>query len=316
VSKITAVFAGIAEESSKLDSDLQNLWYVRLGPQVQPMKLDNLRELAAAGKIGPQTSVRQGGSTTWVNAADCEWYKALSIGVETNRTTTNDGVNPLVTMLRNEYVQILSELGSTIPTLIEEGQEFRALEAKFSLLSRLKDTRDTLESLYSRVYFNSTTLKHFGSLRVNMLGHELLPTRACLEDSGLDAREIYQCVEDKLHRYGLRKEHWCIDRLVLMEIEYMLDVLEIIIEPSYIPANNRKDEDDDQVEDTSCDRYISSVVKREVWRRDQGKCVQCGSQERLEYDHVIPVAQGGSNTARNIQLLCERCNRQKGARIE
>jgi 5-methylcytosine-specific restriction endonuclease McrA len=43
--------------------------------------------------------------------------------------------------------------------------------------------------------------------------------------------------------------------------------------------------------------------------------VDCGSRERLEYDHIIPVSRGGSNTVRNIELRCERCNRSKGARI-
>ena len=61
---------------------------------------------------------------------------------------------------------------------------------------------------------------------------------------------------------------------------------------------------------------IPAHVRREVWRRDQGKCVKCGSRERLEFDHIIPVSQGGSNTARNIELLCEKCNRAKGAKIE
>ncbi|MCD6311840.1 MAG: HNH endonuclease, partial [Elusimicrobia bacterium] len=30
----------------------------------------------------------------------------------------------------------------------------------------------------------------------------------------------------------------------------------------------------------------------------------------------IPVSKGGSNTVRNIELLCESCNRKKNARIE
>ena len=61
--------------------------------------------------------------------------------------------------------------------------------------------------------------------------------------------------------------------------------------------------------------YIPSDVKIFVWRRDEGRCVECNSREHLEYDHIIPIAKGGSNTARNLQLLCERCNRKKGASI-
>ncbi len=60
---------------------------------------------------------------------------------------------------------------------------------------------------------------------------------------------------------------------------------------------------------------IPDHVKVFVWNRDAGRCVRCGSNERLEFDHVIPVALGGANTARNLQLLCETCNRSKGASI-
>ncbi len=60
---------------------------------------------------------------------------------------------------------------------------------------------------------------------------------------------------------------------------------------------------------------ISESVRHEVWRRDLGRCVKCGSKEKLEFDHIIPVSKGGSNTVRNIQLLCETCNRQKSNKI-
>ena len=60
---------------------------------------------------------------------------------------------------------------------------------------------------------------------------------------------------------------------------------------------------------------IPQDIKTRVWQRDEGKCVNCGSNEKLEYDHIIPVVKGGANTFRNIQLLCEPCNRSKGAKI-
>jgi hypothetical protein len=60
---------------------------------------------------------------------------------------------------------------------------------------------------------------------------------------------------------------------------------------------------------------IPDDVKAFVWQRDNGRCVKCGSNERLEFDHIIPIAMGGSNTARNIQLLCETHNREKGGHL-
>jgi hypothetical protein len=60
---------------------------------------------------------------------------------------------------------------------------------------------------------------------------------------------------------------------------------------------------------------IPQSVRNAVWNRDKGRCVDCGSRERLEYDHIIPIAKGGSNTARNLELRCETCNRKKGAKI-
>lgn len=62
-------------------------------------------------------------------------------------------------------------------------------------------------------------------------------------------------------------------------------------------------------------QHISREVKVAVWQRDGGRCCQCGSTSALEFDHIIPVSMGGGNTERNIQLLCEPCNREKGASL-
>lgn len=66
---------------------------------------------------------------------------------------------------------------------------------------------------------------------------------------------------------------------------------------------------------TETTRRIPQQVKDKVWNRDNGKCVSCGSNHNLEFDHIIPYSKGGSNTYRNIQLLCESCNRQKSNKI-
>ena len=62
-------------------------------------------------------------------------------------------------------------------------------------------------------------------------------------------------------------------------------------------------------------RRISQSVKDKVWNRDGGKCVLCGSNENIEFDHIVPFSKGGANTYRNIQILCESCNRRKSDNI-
>ena len=65
------------------------------------------------------------------------------------------------------------------------------------------------------------------------------------------------------------------------------------------------------------DRVIPSAVKLEVWKRDKGTCVKCGSKQNLHFDHVIPYSQGGSSRdAKNIQILCSVHNLQKRDKIE
>jgi hypothetical protein len=60
---------------------------------------------------------------------------------------------------------------------------------------------------------------------------------------------------------------------------------------------------------------IPDSVKLIVWTRDEGKCVRCGSSEKLHFDHIIPVVKGGGNMEDNIQILCEHCNLTKSDKI-
>ena len=69
------------------------------------------------------------------------------------------------------------------------------------------------------------------------------------------------------------------------------------------------------VDETRGDKPSRPMCAHEVWRRDGGRCVSCGSAENLEFDHIIPVAMGGASTTRNLQLLCGSCNGAKGGEL-
>lgn len=74
---------------------------------------------------------------------------------------------------------------------------------------------------------------------------------------------------------------------------------------------------DPELRDIDHNRLIPSSVKLEVWKRDKGKCIKCGSQDNLHFDHIIPYSKGGSSlVAENIQILCARHNLGKRDRIE
>ncbi len=60
---------------------------------------------------------------------------------------------------------------------------------------------------------------------------------------------------------------------------------------------------------------IPEAVRHAVWRRDAGKCVACGSQENLEFDHIIPFSRGGADTALGVpsgaKIPCRRKPQKK-----
>lgn len=64
-------------------------------------------------------------------------------------------------------------------------------------------------------------------------------------------------------------------------------------------------------------RLIPSDIKREVWKRDQGKCVICGDSKNLHFDHDLPFSKGGTSlSVKNVRLLCMKHNLQKSDKIE
>ena len=56
----------------------------------------------------------------------------------------------------------------------------------------------------------------------------------------------------------------------------------------------------------ACD--ISKKVKDEVWKRDEHKCIICGSYQAMPNAHYIARSHGGLGIPQNIVTLCRECH--------
>ncbi len=60
---------------------------------------------------------------------------------------------------------------------------------------------------------------------------------------------------------------------------------------------------------------VSNKMRFSIYERDNYRCQICGRRlpaEKLEIDHIKPIAKGGKSTYDNLQSLCKRCNQEKG----
>jgi hypothetical protein len=66
-------------------------------------------------------------------------------------------------------------------------------------------------------------------------------------------------------------------------------------------------------------RSISRKMFLRIVRRDNQTCQICGKilkDAEIKIDHIIPFSKGGPTEESNLRVLCEDCNRKKGASIE
>ena len=60
-----------------------------------------------------------------------------------------------------------------------------------------------------------------------------------------------------------------------------------------------------------CEKRMTAKIRKRILERDK-KCQFCGSLENLQVDHITPWSRGGSSSDSNLQVLCRKCNMEKG----
>ena len=123
------------------------------------------------------------------------------------------------------------------------------------------------------------------------------------EDEGYDARDVVALVADRERRRRgrLDRAHAALERERAVERPAGRGSLDRVgvREPASLARREPLPRD----------------VRLAVWRRDRGRCRECGNGFDLQYDHVIPLSLGGASSVDNLQLLCGDCNRAKGASL-
>jgi len=54
----------------------------------------------------------------------------------------------------------------------------------------------------------------------------------------------------------------------------------------------------------------------EILTRHEYRCAYCGSDEKIEQDHIRPLSRGGQHCVENVIPACSYCNRRKGAKLD
>lgn len=122
------------------------------------------------------------------------------------------------------------------------------------------------------------------------------------------------CDEEEIHPSRVRRvdlKRWRLDAGVIQLFNGSMEQVREFCSTGYPEAPSVEKKEDEK----KARKALTNDIMSEVWARDGGACVECGSTEDLQFDHMIPYSKGGSSTVENLRILCQFCNSTRGNRI-
>lgn len=62
-------------------------------------------------------------------------------------------------------------------------------------------------------------------------------------------------------------------------------------------------------------RWIPVKIRKEVMTRDKGRCMFCGSEEKVGLSYRVPKCRGGLTLPFNLVAACKKCRQNKGHQL-
>jgi hypothetical protein len=152
----------------------------------------------------------------------------------------------LVEMYEKQYREARSIINNEVEDLIKAGREMSALQLYAENFNKIFEVHKSLSSMYSLIYNSQNVLQHYNSKRLQELGHKLKPIRQLVNVAGLTTQEdIEDYVIKEIKETGVNYQNWVFNLCFLNELEYMIKVLKILIEPGYFPFVSSEDESEE-----------------------------------------------------------------------
>lgn len=79
------------------------------------------------------------------------------------------------------------------------------------------------------------------------------------------------------------------------------------------PEKKRVHRENRRARERNAPGVLSTDIKTKLFALQKGKCPVCRSKlsAKTDLDHILPLCLGGANEDKNVQLLCQSCNRSK-----